>query len=101
MELISKDEVRAVQREAKTLQKVDSGISAQSTVVALGASYWEALRTWGKRKGVLSGEQEKLVSVAARMPRMIPDDRQSALLLKIKQRVEDEEGFRHNNVVGS
>ena len=100
-ELISKDEVRAVQREAKTLQKVDSGISAQSTVVALGASYWEALRTWGKRKAVLSGEQEKLVSVAARIPRMIPDDRQSALLLKIKQRMEDEEGFRYNNVVGS
>lgn len=92
-ELVSKDEVRGMKREAKVQQKVDTGISAQAEVFNLGAEYWEELRSWGRKQSVLSGEQERLVSVAARMPRMIPDDRQSANLLKIKHRLE-EEGFR-------
>lgn len=94
LELISKDEVKGVHREARARQKVDGGINAQSTVVQLGSTYWEELSAWGKTQGLLSGEQERLVNVAVRIPRSIPNNKQSIDLLKIKQRFEDEEGFR-------
>lgn len=92
-ELVTQDDVMDMRRKAKVQQKIDTGISAQAEVFNLGSEYWEKLLVWGRKQRVLSGEQERLVSVATRMPHIIPDARQSAKLLNIKNRVE-EEGFR-------
>lgn len=92
-ELIDTDEVRRTKKEAKLRQQVDSGIAAQSEVVKLGAGYWSSLATWGTRKKLLSEEDNKLISIAARIPRMIPTDRQSSALLALRRRME-EEGYQ-------
>ncbi|MBI5135765.1 MAG: AIPR family protein [Nitrospirae bacterium] len=92
-ELAGQDEVRAVRREARARQRVDSGIEAQTEVVNLGAEYWSTLDAWARQRNLLSGRDESLVGVAARMPASIPTDRQSAALLEIRDRMETE-GFQ-------
>jgi hypothetical protein len=91
-ELIGKDEVRTVQKEAKTQQHIHSGIEAQTTVVNLGAVYWSNLSEWGRRNKLLSSNDEKLLKIATGIPGKIPTDWQSVALLAILQRME-EEGF--------
>jgi hypothetical protein len=92
-ELVGEDEMRAVKKDARVQQHISSGIEAQSTVVNLGAAYWSRLGEWGRRNRLLSDADEKLLKIAARIPDKIPTDWQSATLLEIVRRME-EEGFR-------
>lgn len=92
-ELVGEDEVRAVRRDARAEQNINSGIEAQTTVVNLGAAYWARLGEWGRQKKLLSSADEKLLRIASKIPRTIPTDWQSAALLRIVERLE-EEGFR-------
>jgi hypothetical protein len=87
-ELVDKDELRAVAREGKILQKTDKGIAAQTEVLHLGAVYWSQLKEWNERNGFLTPEERKLVSLAARIPASIPNHYQSKKLLEVRARVE-------------
>lgn len=91
-ELVTADEARVAREEARVQQRIDSGIELQSEVVRLGAAYWSRLGAWGRRNNLLSAEEDRTVSVAAKIPRMIPTERQSAMLIALKRRLE-EEGF--------
>lgn len=91
-ELVGQDETRAAKKSARTEQQMNSGIEAQTSVVNLGAAYWSKLGEWGRQKKLLSANDEKLLKVATKIPKTIPTDWQSVLLLAIMQRME-EEGF--------
>jgi len=94
VEFVSNEELKATKKEAKTQQRIDNGIEALAEVVNLGPKFWMDLNVWGEQKNLLSGEERMIVSLAARMhPGMFPTDRQSAKLLNIKRRME-EEGFK-------
>ena len=92
-ELVDEDEVKVVKKDARSQRQIHSGIEAQTTVVNLGGTYWSRLSEWGKKNNLVSAGDEKLLRVAAKIPRIIPDDWQSVALLEIRQRME-EEGFR-------
>jgi hypothetical protein len=91
-ELIGNDELKAAKKDARAQQHMDSAIERQSLVVKLGASFWSRLGAWGRQNNLLSGEEERVIGVAERIPHMIPTDRQSVMLIEIKRRME-EEGF--------
>lgn len=91
-ELEPADEAIAVRKEARAQQNMDSGIELQAEVVRLGPSYWSQLASWGRGRNLLSGEEDRALGVAARMPRMLPTERQCALLMAVRRRME-EEGF--------
>jgi hypothetical protein len=92
-ELVDEDEVKVVKKDARSQRQIHSGIEAQTMVVNLGGTYWARLSEWGKKKNLVSAGDEKLLRVAAKIPRTIPEDWQSVALLEIRQRME-EEGFR-------
>ncbi|MGH9917193.1 MAG: AIPR family protein, partial [Pyrinomonadaceae bacterium] len=92
-ELVDEGEMQAAKKDARVQRKVHSGIEAQTTVVNLGSTYWLRLGAWGKQNKLLSGEDEKLLRVAAKIPRTIPEDWQSVALLEI-MRCMEEEGFQ-------
>lgn len=92
-ELVDEDEVKVVKKDARSQQQIHSGIEAQTTVVNLGGAYWSRLSEWGKQNKLVSDGDEKLLRVASKIPRTIPEDWQSVALLEIRQRME-EEGFR-------
>lgn len=92
-QLNSVEKVRVDRREAKILQRTDTGIQAQKTVVNLGSSYWDQLFRFGYEAGRLSNEQLKVVKSALYLDRKVPNEHQAKLLLQIKELME-KEGFQ-------
>ncbi len=91
-ELVDKNELKIAAREGKVLQKTDKGIGAQMEVMALGVIYWSQLKEWSELNALLTPEEQKLVSLAARIPASIPNHFQSQRLLEVRVKVEAE-GF--------
>ncbi len=90
-ELDQKSEERMRQKDAREGAKIGAGLEAITAVLAYGAPNWEKLRVWGKERSLVSPDDERIIRTATN-PKWIPTDRQSADLLKLKQRLE-EEGF--------
>jgi hypothetical protein len=92
-QLVSRDDDRLIKKSAASEQVVMSGIQMQMTAVELGAAYWQQLLTWSNKHLLLAPDEQSIVSVACGMPRKLPTEKQSARLLQIKRRMEDE-GFQ-------
>lgn len=90
--LISKEEVRENARANVTEGKQDNRINALTTVVTLGNGYWAKLSRWASEFSPIYGKEADLVRNATRAG-WIPTDRQAAVLLKVRDRLEHE-GFR-------
>ena len=81
------------QNNLKKYSIVDNGIDVQMTVVAKGAEYWNRVRMWAKQHRLVTGDEDKLLGVAAKLSvGMMPDAKQCRKLLVVKDRVE-KEGF--------
>ena len=87
-ELCPAQVARDVERVARSQQRQDTGISAQTAVVELGREYWANLRTWADERLLLPAGDEYLVRMAAGLAEGFPTDRQSKRLLQLKERLE-------------
>ena len=87
-QLVGRDDDRLVKKEAATQQETLSGIQIQMIVVNLGALYWKQLLAWAQARTLLSPDEESFLAVACAIPRKLPTEKQSARLLKIKDKVE-------------
>ena len=86
-DLIDRAELLTAKKDAKKLQKTDNGIAAQAEVVQLGGKYWQQLSNWDDKKNLLTPDEKKIVSIAARIPSRIPPDFQCPKLLEIRSRM--------------
>jgi hypothetical protein len=84
------EELREIERAARSQQHQDSGISAQTAVVELGRGYWADLREWAQARMMLPPDEDYLVRLAAGLAEGFPTDRQSKRLLLLKARLETE-----------
>jgi hypothetical protein len=64
-------------------------LNAVTTVLDYGWASWSKLRTWGMRNSLLNPKEDSLLAVASN-PNKVPSDKQSAEVLKIRQRPEEE-----------
>ena len=87
-DLTSKAAQGEADRQARARQRQDTGIDAQETVVRLGQGYWSGVRDWGRERGFLSTEEERLLHLAAEYIPGVPSDYQSKKLLALKKRFE-------------
>jgi hypothetical protein len=87
-QLVAREDDRLVKKEAQDQQEVLGGIETQMVVVNLGALYWKQLLAWAKARTLLSPDEESIIAVACSIPRQLPTEKQSARLLKIKDRIE-------------
>lgn len=87
-QLVAREDDRLMKKEAEAQQEALSGIETQMVVVNLGSLYWKQLLTWAKVRMLLSPDEESIVTVACGIPRKLPTEKQSARLLKIKDRLE-------------
>lgn len=92
-DLAFKDEMLEEIRDSKKVQKLDKGIEAQKTVCTLGPAYWQRVLDWNSTRNILIPDEEKVVSLATRIPTKIPTDHQSSCLLEIRNKIESE-GFQ-------
>lgn len=75
-------------KAAKTLQHLDSGISAQATVVALGPAYWTQAWVWAQKQKLIGPPEDSLMRQAAGFGHGLPTDWQCVKLLDLKKRLE-------------
>jgi hypothetical protein len=91
-ELIMPEEEKSILSEARSQQKVDNRITAQTVVINLGTAYWQGLSEWARSNSVVTAEDNKLLRLASSIPKKIPNSRQSEFLLILKERFEND-GF--------
>jgi AIPR protein len=91
-ELVDASAKRETERAARTQQRQDSTIGDQEAVVKLGPDYWRELRNFGREHQFLTAEDESLLRRAIDYTPGVPDQWQSAKLLRLKERFELE-GF--------
>ena len=92
LELRDPELVEGERREARILQRIDSGIEAQAAVVDLGSPYWTALAIWAASRRLIGPEDTRLLTLASDLGQRVPTDWQSQKLLLLKSRLEIE-GF--------
>ena len=92
-QLVSKEEITHEKKSAVKVQKIDSGIEAQKKVMDIPASKWAYLLTEGQKKHLFSPKEVGILQIATRIPQKIPSEKQSAILLEVLEKAE-EEGIR-------
>lgn len=92
-ELVSKEEITHEKKSAVKVQKIDSGIKAQKKVMDIPASKWAYLLAEGQKKHLFSPKEVGILQIATRIPQKIPSEKQSAILLEVLEKAE-EEGIR-------
>lgn len=86
--LISLEDSKSEEKDAKRHQKVVSEIEAQSTVINLGAEYWKSVNDFAIAKHVyMKPDQIKAMRYALRIPIQFPSAYQSIQLLELLEEV--------------
>ena len=82
--LISKEDARSAEKDAKKDQQVVSDLEAQKKVLELGADYWKRVNAFVLQKRIsVSDGQLKALKYAVRIPVQIPSAYQSIQLLAL------------------
>jgi hypothetical protein len=80
-ECLSRDEHLAEKRSARSTQKLDNGIEAQTKVFSIPAAKWNEIHDILAAKRLLTPKEIGVLKIAMQMPMKIPTDRQCAVLL--------------------
>ncbi len=89
-ELVSKEEVEQEVKSAAKVQKMETGIEAQKKVIDIPASKWESIFTEGQKKRIFSPKENNILKIATLIPQKIPSEKQSAVLLEVLKKAEEE-----------
>ncbi|MGH4125490.1 MAG: AIPR family protein [Clostridium sp.] len=91
--LIGGFEKRKKVSEGKKEQKFMNEVEAQTKVISLGEVYWQRILKFGREKGLINNEDEKVLSVVVAINAIrIPNKRQCNQLFNLVERLKDE-GF--------
>lgn len=74
--------------DARREQKAMSGAEAAIAVFNAGADYWRGLIRWAQVSDELKPSDLVMLDVASKMPRQLPNEKQSIRLLEIKEMFE-------------
>lgn len=91
--LISAEQSRSDNRQARKQRHIDSGIDAQSLVVARPAAFWESLAKFSASARLLNESYASALQAAVKIPSRIPNSVQSKRLLELLEAAK-EEGFK-------
>lgn len=87
--LVSKDTVQSEKKQARKVQKMDDGIGAQSKVIATPKEQWLRLINENITREVLTKKDLDLIKIASQIPKKIPTEKQSILLVDILSKLEE------------
>lgn len=90
--LIERADARSADRGERERQRVADEMVDVTTVLTLGASFWQQIRTFARMNRLATGEDDAALSVACGH-RRVPQPWQALRLLALKKRCE-EEGFQ-------
>lgn len=87
--LVSNYVVREERQNARTTQKIDSGIEAQAAVFKVSKDDWEQVRTFGMQARILTPTDIGILDLVTGRKSGLPSERQSARLLQVLSRAID------------
>lgn len=88
--LLNKKTASSINRQSVKLQKETDSINYTISVVNMGSDFWERVHTWLIEEGEGSEKERAYVAIAAAMPYKTPSERQSAVIVRMMQRIEKE-----------
>ncbi|QLY81797.1 AIPR family protein [Clostridium intestinale] len=89
--LINRSEKRKKALEGKKEQRFMNEVEAQTKVISLGEVYWQKVLKFGKEKGLIDINDEKVLNVVVSMNSIrIPNNKQCKQLFDILDRLKDE-----------
>lgn len=89
-DLMSEEEKKNKEHEAKRDQRILNGIQAQTAVVQAGPEFWRDVLDWGRAKELLSSMEVDILQVATSMPNRIPSEKQSMRTIETLRKLRDE-----------
>ncbi|SEH04942.1 AIPR protein [Candidatus Venteria ishoeyi] len=92
-DLLTKDENKQKESNAKTIQDTDNNIQNQTYVVEKGSAFWNKILDWSEVHSIFSPKEIDILNAARKIPSKIPTERQSLKLMDIEQKALDD-GFK-------
>lgn len=92
---IDSEEKKYREKSGVRTQVIQDEIHAMTYVVEKGNTYWSQLRDWNHSAKKLTAKEIGILNIACSIPRKIPSDKQSAVLITAEKRAL-EEGFYPN-----
>ncbi len=90
--LVDSEQNQEEEREGTRTQAIQDSIHMQAYVFEKGAAHWEQLREWNRGNQKLSPKELGILNIACSIPRKLPTDKQSAILVRAEERAKIE-GF--------
>lgn len=88
--LASAEDNRHEAKTARQTQKIDNGIEVQRQVFEVPPAQWSAILREGSSRRLLTPKEVGILQIAAQMPAKIPTERQSAILIEILGKAQQE-----------
>lgn len=93
MALLTKEDEKIAQREAKNVRKIDMDLENQNRVLELGGDYWISVHNFVSEKHIGSPDGMQALKYAVQIPNKIPSAFQSVKLIELVELAE-KEGFK-------
>ena len=81
--LIEQHRISEKRKSAERTQKIDNGIKAQEMVIAISGEIWKDFLNRCLKKSILSPKEISILKIAAQIPRKIPSEHQSMVLIQL------------------
>lgn len=88
--LASAEDNRHEAKTARQTQKIDNGIEIQRQVLEVPPAQWSAILREGSNRRLLTLKEIGILQIAAQIPAKIPTERQSAILIEIFGKAQQE-----------
>lgn len=95
--LIDNEKKEEQDRDGKGTEKIQTGIHAQKYVVDKGAEYWKLLRDWNNKNRKLTEMELGILDIVCILPKKIPSEYQSDILIIAEKRAKLEGFFIDEN----
>ncbi len=90
--LIGYEQSRELEKDAGRNDVIQEGIKTQTYVLEQGADHWCKLRDWNEENRKLTSKEASILEIACALPRKIPSEKQSQILIEAENRAKLE-GF--------
>ncbi|MEG1957892.1 AIPR family protein [Anaerorhabdus sp.] len=87
--LISEEEIRTDEDDAKKLRKVENEVDEMKFILAIGKEYWKQVISWGTNRNMLSSMESDIIQLIINMDitGRIPTDKQAKVAMKARARL--------------
>jgi hypothetical protein len=88
--LASAEDNRHEAKTARQTQKIDNGIEVQKQVFEVPAAHWSLILKEGTSRRLLTPKEMGILKIAEQIPAKIPTEKQSAVLMEIFDKAQQE-----------